>query len=90
MQSKPICKGKLLLQPGGSLFYRARNDFALQSQNQVQQVATQSDFSCSHHVEVGCHLVAEMRTTFKRQYLEKIKGSCTFWCILDVHMILNY
>jgi len=39
MQSKPTCKGKFLLQPGG-LFYRARSDFALQSLNQVQQIAT--------------------------------------------------
>jgi len=39
MQSKPICKGEFLLQPGG-LFYRARNDIALQSLNQVQQIAT--------------------------------------------------
>jgi len=47
MQSKRICKGAFLLQPGG-LFYRARNDFALQSQNQVQQIATHRMIS---HVE---------------------------------------
>jgi len=39
MQYKPICKGKILLQPGGDMFCRARRDFAQQSQNQVQQSA---------------------------------------------------
>jgi hypothetical protein len=48
LQPKPICKGKLLLQPGVGLFYRARNGFALQSQNQVKQSATHRMLS---HVE---------------------------------------
>lgn len=40
LQSKPICKGKLFLQPGGVSFYRVRDGFALHSQNQVQLSAT--------------------------------------------------
>jgi hypothetical protein len=45
LQSKPICKGKLLLKPGGVLFYRVRNGFALHSQNQVQQSGTHRTLS---------------------------------------------
>jgi len=29
------------------------------------------------------------RTNFKRQKLEKIEGSCTILCILDIYVILS-
>ena len=44
----------------------------------------------SHHDEHWCPVVAEMRKTFKLQILEKIKGSSSIQCTLDVHMILSY
>jgi len=30
----------------------------------------------------------EMHTNSKRQNVDKIKGSSTLWCIIDVHMIV--